>query len=750
MTCIPASWTLKRVDCSNNTELELIDTVTGNTDPQYSKQLAPTQLIDSVTAKTQLSTKKVLTDLDESTVYKDNVVLKEELCVTSGVAPAHNNYKDAVLALSPSNYYKLDEVSGTAIVDQMGGTSGTYFATPTLNQAGLTNDTDNASVLFELGEYGVQPVIANIKAVALSFKLVSNETFIAAAGAFNSSSDRWIILATSGTGFIGIHTTANTTVNSDVTPVIGTTYHVVVSYDGIVTNMYIDGVLQTNTYADNLFDFINEEVSIGMYRSSWTPTAQGNKYIDEVAFFTTALNQSDATTLYNASVSVSTETLCGPEHLLDVVSTRQVMLTHSPTPVQMHLEDYITYKDPIHYINSLLVEDNLGLFLNQAIQTPEGVIVSLTDYVNETFTLTGLFIPQSFFFNLADAVNTVFTLTSFEAGSLVSLADIINTSEAMSEGRLQYLLDTITLAGNIKLANWMIHREDTLSIVDTLVLGYLKELTETLSSTDTVTLSYHIMELLQVLAKIHWIEDISLEDTCEIIDEVFSILSDTLNDSIDIELTSVIILAQDLLDELSLGNAVVFIRRSDLLDTIEVVEDLDALGIYNMLLSDQISLEVFLLDKGSIVAYVLNPRLKGMTTYSNWNFNSYTRTGNKTYATNDTGVYEITGPDDEGDYIDSYMRFAQMSFGTTEMKALEQAYISMGGNGNIVLTIEDQYGTKVYYDFAVRDNLHMNRIKLPRGLISKYFTFELMDSESTEFDLDSLELQPIQLSRKLR
>ena len=48
-------------------------------------------------------------------------------------------YDDYMLDLSPAAYYLMDETAGTDVVDELGGTAGTYVNSPTLG----TNDTMN-------------------------------------------------------------------------------------------------------------------------------------------------------------------------------------------------------------------------------------------------------------------------------------------------------------------------------------------------------------------------------------------------------------------------------------------------------------------------------------------------------------------------------------------------------------------------------------------------------------------------------
>jgi hypothetical protein len=58
-----------------------------------------------------------------------------------------SSFADAVLALSPTRYYRLGEPSGTTAVDETGTQNASYENTPTLGVSGITTDGDTGITL---------------------------------------------------------------------------------------------------------------------------------------------------------------------------------------------------------------------------------------------------------------------------------------------------------------------------------------------------------------------------------------------------------------------------------------------------------------------------------------------------------------------------------------------------------------------------------------------------------------------------
>jgi len=150
------------------------------------------------------------------------------------------------------------------------------------------------------------------------------------------------------------------------------------------------------------------------------------------------------------------------------------------------------------------------------------------------------------------------------------------------------------------------------------------------------------------------------------------------------------------------------------------------------------------------VAYVTNTHTLGMTTYSNFNFNSFA----PPYAAKTDGIYELTGDDDDGTNITAYITTGLDDYGQALLKRIPEVYIGGTLDGKVllkVITSQDGTRTSDWYslteDYSTEDTA---RFQVGRGLRSRYWQWRLENVQGSDFDLDSLELRPLVLSRRLR
>jgi hypothetical protein len=155
-------------------------------------------------------------------------------------------YRDVILADNPSNYWRLNEPSGTVAVDQVGGANGTISGGVTLNQPGALADGDKA-MTFDGTTGKIQttaitiPVIATIEAwfrlgsVAVYQSLFSTRTV--------STGSSLAITINPGNGKIEIYgkTPTSTLVSARSLLTNSLWHHLVLVTDGSVASLYLDG-----------------------------------------------------------------------------------------------------------------------------------------------------------------------------------------------------------------------------------------------------------------------------------------------------------------------------------------------------------------------------------------------------------------------------------------------------------------------------------------------------------------------------
>src|SRR5574337_1284831 len=163
------------------------------------------------------------------------------------------------------------------------------------------------------------------------------------------------------------------------------------------------------------------------------------------------------------------------------------------------------------------------------------------------------------------------------------------------------------------------------------------------------------------------------------------------------------------------------------------------------------------------VGWVLNP--EGMPTkngpaptvsqYQNYPFNSLARLNGGYYAAGAEGLYELTGSDDAGTPIVGYLKSGKFDFGSSMQKRLDSAYFAVATDGTVrlkVITHEDGANVETWYQVTSRDEgavAENIRLKIGKGLRSRYWQFELVVEDAANFELEEFMLVPLNLTRRL-
>src|SRR5574337_538832 len=163
------------------------------------------------------------------------------------------------------------------------------------------------------------------------------------------------------------------------------------------------------------------------------------------------------------------------------------------------------------------------------------------------------------------------------------------------------------------------------------------------------------------------------------------------------------------------------------------------------------------------VGWVLNP--EGMPTkngpapavsqYQNYPFNSLARLNGGYYAAGAEGLYELTGSDDAGTPIVGYLKSGKLDFGSSMQKRLDSAYFAVATDGTVrlkVITHEDGANVETWYQVTSRDEgavAENIRLKIGKGLKSRYWQFELVIEDAANFELEEFMLVPLNLTRRL-
>lgn len=178
-------------------------------------------------------------------------------------------------------------------------------------------------------------------------------------------------------------------------------------------------------------------------------------------------------------------------------------------------------------------------------------------------------------------------------------------------------------------------------------------------------------------------------------------------------------------------------------------DDAQALSLlFSPELLDEVQFAAAYLDPtGGFTTWAINTRSGATTEYTNYNFNSFAKGGNKYLAASQDGLYELNGDDDDNAAIIATIRSGLMQLGNSRFTAFKDVYIGMRGNGNFVLRMVTGSGQTYNYN-VVASSLRSTKVPLGKGLRARYFAFELINS-GQDFDLDSVEFLPLVSHRRV-
>lgn len=143
-----------------------------------------------------------------------------------------------------------------------------------------------------------------------------------------------------------------------------------------------------------------------------------------------------------------------------------------------------------------------------------------------------------------------------------------------------------------------------------------------------------------------------------------------------------------------------------------------------------------------------------ITNYQNFPFNSLTECDGRYFGATDTGIYELVGDDDDGTEIDAWIRTGLIDFGTSQERRIPAVYMGYRSDGTVVLkAVVTQDGTKKEYWYELTEQtagaFRNGRIKLGRGLKSRYWQFEIHNKDGADFALGDIEFLPVQITRRI-
>jgi hypothetical protein len=220
-------------------------------------------------------------------------------------------YRAVVLGDAPLGYWRLDETSGTSMADSSGnGHTGTMTGSGfTLNQPGAIQNTDPGAKSVKWIATSTYVDIASASWMnvtnAATWELWINPGVNGNnAGILSRYANSDWLLWYNTSGLIEMRiviagAAKNLTINP---PQLGVWSHIVATYNGTNLLIYVNGALTATLPQTGNIDTNSGNINIGTYQSG--SFGLNNHYLDEVAFYGTALSAAKVLAHFNAGVGI--------------------------------------------------------------------------------------------------------------------------------------------------------------------------------------------------------------------------------------------------------------------------------------------------------------------------------------------------------------------------------------------------------------------------------------------------------------
>lgn len=148
---------------------------------------------------------------------------------------------------------------------------------------------------------------------------------------------------------------------------------------------------------------------------------------------------------------------------------------------------------------------------------------------------------------------------------------------------------------------------------------------------------------------------------------------------------------------------------------------------------------------------VMNMRTKGVTEYTNYEFNSFAKRGNSYFAAGEDGLVLLDGANDDGVAIPWSFRTGLMDDGDVNMKRLDEVVLATRSTGRLRVTVypEDEAGHDYVLPLVRSDKLHQHRVKPGRGLRSRWYSIKVAPEDTTDVECVSMQVNFAKTNRRL-
>ena len=229
--------------------------------------------------------------------------------VTATNGSTASAYSNAVLDAAPRSYWRFDEVTGP-LADARGFKNGTYVNAPQRGVPGLITGDANAAVSLNGADEYLEvpadplwtPSTFSLEIVVKPSELPSNKTIWSTQGLFTGW---WLNTDLFGVVRMFVGDGSSWRFNS-AGPVLspGTRYHLVATYDGQNTRLYVDGILVATGPSATMAAAPSNVMRFGAHSTG--PGQYWPGVIDDASFYPSVLTPQQVLAHYDASSNGST------------------------------------------------------------------------------------------------------------------------------------------------------------------------------------------------------------------------------------------------------------------------------------------------------------------------------------------------------------------------------------------------------------------------------------------------------------
>ena len=146
-----------------------------------------------------------------------------------------------------------------------------------------------------------------------------------------------------------------------------------------------------------------------------------------------------------------------------------------------------------------------------------------------------------------------------------------------------------------------------------------------------------------------------------------------------------------------------------------------------------------------ITVYTMNLSNFGVSTFTNYPFNSYCQFKGSYLGAKSDGIYLLSGTQDVATDIDVEMLKESIGQEVSNKKGIPVIYADLETDGQYDLTIKSEDQEQAYPGIPYHDGLRLQKIKIGRGLKGRYFGVGLKNRDGGSMRLNSLEI-PVEIS----